>query len=89
MMEDLDSVRYERDDYKRKMNMAGQTIKSQQEIIDNLTVQLNAAKVTIQSISRDRDTANNIMANSISENNIKVNAYIERIQSLRAELAGR
>ena len=88
MIEDLDSVRYERDDYKRKMNMAGKTIAVQQEQIDDLNIQIVNLKLDVSRVMVERTGIQNIMTDQLTESNAKCNKYIEYIQTLKNVIKG-
>jgi chromosome segregation ATPase len=83
---DIDSLRYDRDEYKRKMNMSWEQTALFEEEVIALRNENEILKQKVTNAQLDAQTARQIMTSQIVEFNEHKNSYIEEIQALRSKL---
>ena len=85
---DIEKVKYERDDYKHKMNLLSKQLGTYEKEISELKglVQLKEKELIMANDLQSKSQA--AMVNNLTESNTKMNLYIENIQTLKATIRG-
>jgi len=86
MNEDIEAIRFERNDYKRKMDMANQQVGIFQHKVNDLEDRLAAKDRHIETVTKEVAVVRRIMADNITTSNAKINSYISQIQQLQNKL---
>jgi len=83
---DIDSLRFDRNEFRRKMNMAWEQTAAFEVEVVGLRNENEVLKRKVTNAELDAQTARGIMTSQIVEFNQHKNSYIEEIQALRAKL---
>lgn len=83
-----DGLIFERDDYRRKMNMAFKQTEAYETLVRELRSELDIMYQKVTNVERDRDISKNILSQQLTEFNRKQNLYIEEIQDLKTMIRG-
>ena len=76
---DMESVKYDRDEYKRKMNMAWEQTKEYEKEVHQLRNEVIILTEKVNNAEKIAQTSREIMTSQIVEFNQHKNSYIEEI----------